>query len=45
MARFVFAFFMLFHFSLTFVSTGASLLTVSHLGGRGQILPLLGDFP
>ena len=46
MARFVFAFFMLFHLSLTFLSTGASLLTLSHLGGGGgQILLLLGDFP
>ena len=30
-----FAFFMLFHFSLTFLSTEASLLTQSHLGGGG----------
>ena len=45
MARFFFCIFMLFHLSLTFLSTRASLLTLSHLGGGGQILPLLGDFP
>ena len=30
-----FAFFMLFHLSLIFLSTGASILTLSHLGGLG----------